>query len=74
MSGSASARGKPGGWAHLPHVGRTRRAAHRPSLPVCGGCLLLSLLYSFKNETGVVQSSRNTDSAAGSVHEIPMTF
>lgn len=74
MSCSALARGKPGCWAHLPRVGRTCRAAHCPSLLVCGGCLLLSLLHSFKNETRVVQSSGNTDSAAGSVHEIPRTF
>lgn len=70
MSCSALASGKPGGRAHLPCVGRTCRAAHHPSLQGCGECLLLSLLHSFKNKTGVVQSSGNADSAA----EIPMTF
>lgn len=74
MSCSALASGKPGGRAHLPCVGRTCRAAHHPSLQVWGECLLLSLLHSFKNKAGVVQSSGNADSAAGSIHEIPMTF
>lgn len=54
MSCSALASGKLGGWAHLPCVGRTCRAAHHPSLQVCGECLLLSSLDSFKNKTGVV--------------------